>query len=127
MLETVALGAHPDSPHGESGCGGCCRHPAWHQQPELLANGANPCHAAGHVQSMAQGAGIAERQGLVAQGPGLFGLTDIERGVHLQTKSCAAKPRSFWFVRCNGELEGILWIYCSVNKFNCIIRFVKKV
>lgn len=33
----------------------------------------------GHVQSMAQGAGIAERQGLVMQGPGLFDLTDIER------------------------------------------------
>lgn len=34
-----------------------------------------PRHPAGHVQCMAQGAEVAQRQGLVVQGSGLFGLT----------------------------------------------------
>ena len=47
-------------------------HPAWREQPELLAHGKNPRHPAGHVQCMAEGTGVGQRQGLVVQGAGIY-------------------------------------------------------
>ena len=67
----VALDPQP----GQESRGAQGGDPAWRQQPELLAHDANPCDPAGHVQRMAQGAGFAQRQGLVVQDPGVFGLT----------------------------------------------------
>ena len=54
---------------------------------------------------MAQGAGIAERQGLVMQGPGLFDLTDIERENNLRPAKRAPQARALWDVRLIALLE----------------------
>ena len=80
LLETVALGAHEDPAPAGLGREPEVGNPAWRQQQDLLAHGANPGGAAGIVQRVVEDARAGQRQGPVGQGAGLRQLRDfVER------------------------------------------------
>ena len=83
LLETVALAADEDQPLGGFGLPPEDREPAWRQQPELLAYGANPGGTAGPFQCLAGGARPPQRQGPVVQA----------QGYSAQVTSSSAPPR----------------------------------
>ena len=81
LLETVALGAHEDQAFAGLGREPEDGDPAWRQQQELLAHGANPGAAAGAVQRVVESARLGQREGPVVQGPGLHHMREnfVER------------------------------------------------
>ena len=62
LLETVALGAHEDSQLVEFGREPEDGDPAWRQQQELVAHGANPGAAAGTVQRVVESVRLGQHQ-----------------------------------------------------------------
>ena len=76
LLETVALGAHEDQALAGSGREPEDGDPAWRQQQELLAQGANPGVAAGAVQRVVESARAGQRESPVVKSPGLHELKD---------------------------------------------------
>ena len=75
-LETVALGAHEDQESAGLGREPEDGDPAWRQQQELLAHGANPGAAAGTVQRVVESARAGQRERPVVKSPGLHELKD---------------------------------------------------
>ena len=67
----VALGVHEDPESAGLGREPEDGNPAWRQQQELLAHGANPGGAAGIVQRVVESARLGQRQRPVVQGAGL--------------------------------------------------------
>ena len=80
-LETVALGAHEDQAFAGLGREPEDGDPAWRQQQELLAHGANPGAAAGTVQRVLESARAGQRERPVVQSAGLHheGKDFVER------------------------------------------------
>ena len=73
LLETVALGAYQDQEPAGLGRKLEVSDPAPCQQQELLADVQNSGDTAGRIQRVVEGAGFAQRESPVVQGPGLHG------------------------------------------------------
>ena len=73
LLETVALGAHEDQTLVGFGRKPEVGDPAWCQQQQLLADVQNSGDTAGRIQRVVEGAGFAQCERPVVQGPGLHG------------------------------------------------------
>ena len=97
LLETVALAADEDQPPAGFGRPPEDGDPAWRQQPELLAHGANP----GPSQCLAGGARPPQRQGPVVLGTGPHGSSHfVERANSLNRP---LRTRTVGGVRAGGE------------------------